>query len=40
MVVEWAGNTVEKEGIDKEEVLRIFRSSSKDSVSNAISWSI
>jgi hypothetical protein len=40
MVVEWAGNTVEKEGIDKEEVLRIFRSSSNESVSTAISWSI
>ena len=40
MVVEWAGNTVEKEGISKEEALRIFRSSSKDAVSTAISWNI
>ena len=40
MVVEWAGSTVEKEGIDKEEVLRIFRSSSKESASNAVSWSV
>ena len=38
MVVEWAGNTVEKEGINKEEVLRIFRSSRQGGASSAISW--
>ena len=40
LVVEWHGNLVEREGIDKEEVLRIFRSSGRAAVSSTICWSV
>jgi hypothetical protein len=40
MVVEWAGNTVEKEGIDKEAVLRIFRSIRPGGASSSICWAV